>query len=214
MRRLLYSYFRSSAAYRVRIALNLKGLDYEVVPVHLVRGEQRAGDFLALNPAGAVPVFVEDGAAVTQSLAIIEYLEESYPTPPLLPAGALDRARNRAIALTLACDTHPLNTPLVLNFLRDAFALDEAQKMCWYRHWVERGLTVVERQLADDRRTGLCCHGDQPTLADCFLIPQVFNALRFDCRLEALPTVCRIHDYCMSLTPFQRAAPGAQPDAE
>lgn len=210
----LYSYFRSSAAYRVRIALNLKGVDYATVPVHLVRGEQRSAGYLALNPAGLVPALVEGGEVLTQSLAIVEYLDEVHPAPPLLPGSAADRARIRAIALTLACEIHPLNNLSVLEYLKRTLGAEEAATQAWYRHWVERGLTTVERLLASDPRTGACCHGDTPTLADCCLVPQIFNARRFACPLDHLPTVMRVHDHCMALEAFQRAAPGAQPDAQ
>ena len=209
----LYSYFRSSASCRVRIALNLKGLDYETAAVHLLKGEQRARGFLALNPAGLVPALVEDGQVFTQSLAIIEYLDEVHPGPSLLPGDAADRARIRALAQTVACEIHPLNNLSVLRYLKHTLGVDEEAKNGWYRHWVEQGLATVERLLADPR-TGAFCHGDAPTLADCCLVPQVFNAQRFACRLDHVPTVMRIHDRCMQLPAFQRAAPAAQPDAE
>lgn len=209
----LYSYFRSSASYRVRIALNLKGLDYDILPIHLVRGEQRHPDYLAVNPAGLVPVLADDGQVFTQSLAIIEYLDETCPVPPLLPGPPADRARIRALALAVACEIHPLNNLSVLAYLRDTLGIDEGARNAWYRHWVEQGLATVERLLADDPRTGAFCHGAAPTLADCCLVPQVFNALRFACRLDHLPTVKGIYDRCLTLDAFQRAAPGAQPDA-
>jgi maleylacetoacetate isomerase len=212
--RTLYSYFRSSASYRVRIALNLKGLDYQTVPVHLLRGEQRAAGYRAVNPAGLVPALVEEGQALTQSLAIMEYLDEAYPQPPLLPGTAAERARVRALALTVACEIHPLNNTSVLRYLKDTLGVHEDAKMAWVRHWVEQGLATLEQLLAADSRTGACCHGDAPTLADCCLVPQIFNAQRFACRLDHLPTVMRIHDHCLGLEAFQRAAPGAQPDAE
>lgn len=212
--RTLYSYFRSSAAFRVRIALNLKGLDYQIVPVHLVRGEQRAAGYRAVNPAGLVPALVDEGQVLTQSLAIIEYLDEVHPQPPLLPGAAAERARIRAIALTVACEIHPLNNLSVLAYLKHTLGADEDAKRAWYCHWVEQGLATVEQLLAADPRTGACCHGDAPTLADCCLVPQIFNAQRFACHLDHLPTVMRIHDHCMGLEAFQRAAPGAQPDAE
>lgn len=208
----LYSYYRSSAAYRVRIALELKGLAYATVPVNLVEGEQRGAEYLALNPAGRVPALVEGGQVLTQSLAIIEYLDEAHPEPPLLPGSGADRARIRAIALAIACDIHPLNNLMALQYLKQ-LGVDEAATLAWYRHWVEQGLGAVEQLLAGDPRTGACCHGDTPTLADCCLVPQVFNARRFACRLEPLPILLRIHDHCMTLAAFQRAAPEAQPDA-
>ncbi|MBS1191261.1 MAG: maiA [Rhodocyclaceae bacterium] len=209
----LYSYFRSSASYRVRIALSLKGLDYQTVPVHLVRNEQRAPDYLQINPAGLVPALAEDVQVFTQSLAIIEYLNEIHPQPPLLPDRPADRARVRAIALTVACEIHPLNNLSVLSYLSATLGVDEAAKDAWYRHWVEKGLTTVERLLAGHPRTGTFCHGDSPTLADCCLAPQVFNALRFACRLDHVPIVMGIYERCMDLEAFRRAAPGAQPDA-
>lgn len=211
--RQLYSYFRSSASYRVRIALNLKQLEYDTVPVHLAKGAQRREGYLAVNPAGLVPALVEDGHVLTQSLAIIEYLDELHPEPPLLPGSAADRARIRAIAQTIACEIHPLNNLGVLNYLRDALDVDETARNAWYRHWVEKGLATVEGLLADSR-SGAFCHGDAPTLADCCLVPQVFNAQRFASRLDHVPTVMRIFDQCMALDAFQRAAPAAQPDAE
>ncbi len=212
----LYTYFRSSAAYRVRIALNLKGLAYEAAPVHLVRdgGEHRHPEYLALNPAGLVPALEDAGQVLTQSLAIIEYLDEIHPEVPLLPAGALDRARVREIAQAIACDIHPVNNLRVLQYLGRTLGATEAQRNAWYRHWVELGLSAVEARLARDEATAAFCHGDRPGLADCCLVPQVFNARRFDCDLSAMPTVCAIVDRCEALEAFQRAAPMAQADAE
>ncbi|ANQ86838.1 maleylpyruvate isomerase [Azoarcus olearius] len=212
----LYTYFRSSAAYRVRIALNLKGLDYHPMPVHLARdgGEHRGEDYLAVNPAALVPALAEDGRVLTQSMAIIEYLDETHPAPPLLPGAPTDRARIRAIAQAIACDIHPINNLRVLQYLGREFGVDEAGRNAWYRHWVETGLAVVEKMLAGDARTGAFCHGDTPTLADCCLVPQVFNARRFNCRLEHMPTVLRIAERCEAVEAFRRAAPANQPDAE
>jgi len=212
----LHTYFRSSAAYRVRIALNLKGLHYEAVPVHLVRGggEHRQPAYLGLNPAGLVPALEDQGQVLTQSLAIVEYLEETHPQPALLPAAALDRARVRAIAQAIACDIHPVNNLRVLQYLARELGADEAQKSAWYRHWISVGLQAVEAMLAGDPRTGAFCHGDMPGVADCCLVPQVFNARRFGCDLAAMPTVLRIADHCAGLEAFRRAAPEAQPDAE
>lgn len=210
--RALYSYFRSSASYRVRIALNLKGLAYETVPVHLVRGEQRDAGYLAVNPAGLVPALVDEGQVLTQSIAIIEYLDEVYPAPSLLPGNAADRARIRAIAQSIACEIHPLNNLAVLNYLKQ-MGVEEDAKNAWYRHWVEQGLATVEYLLAD-RPIGAFCHGDTPTLADCCLVPQIFNAQRFACRLDHVPTVMGIFERCMTMDSFRRAAPAAQPDAE
>lgn len=212
----LYSYFRSSAAYRVRIALNLKGLAYRTLPVHLLRdgGEQHRPAYRAVNPAGLVPALEDRGHTLTQSLAILEYLEEQYPQTPLLPQGSADRARVRAIAQSIACEIHPLNNLRVLQYLSGTLGLGEEQKNAWYRHWVGEGLGAVERLLADDRRTGAFCHGDRPTLADCCLVPQVFNARRFGCELDAMPTILAIVARCQSLEAFQRAAPEHQPDAD
>jgi maleylacetoacetate isomerase/maleylpyruvate isomerase len=212
----LYTYFRSSAAYRVRIALHLKGLEFTSVPVHLLRdgGQQHAPVYAALNPNETVPTLDDDGRILTQSLAIIEYLDETHPAPPLLPGTPADRARIRAIAQTIACDIHPLNNLRVLQYLTGSFGLSEAQKAAWYCHWVERGLLAVEKMLAADARTGRFCHGDTPTLADCCLVPQVFNARRFGCSLDGLPTVQRICAECEMLDAFVRAAPAQQPDAE
>ena len=212
----LYTYFRSSAAYRVRIALNLKGLAWEAVPVHLLRGggEQHQPDYLALNPNGLVPVLDDDGLLLTQSLAIIEYLDETHPEPALLPGDAAARARIRAIAQTIACDIHPINNQRVLRYLTRELGATEAQKTAWYRHWVELGLAAVEAMLANDARTGVFCHGDSPTLADCCLVPQVFNARRCACDLSAMPTLLRIVERCEAMEAFRLAAPEHQSDAE
>jgi len=212
----LYTYFRSSAAYRVRIALNLKGLAYEAVPVHLLRdgGEQNLPAYRALSPLGTVPALQTGGATLTQSLAIIEYLEETHPQPPLLPASAENRARVRALAQTIACDIHPVNNLRILQYLGREFGATQEQKDAWYRHWVEAGLLAVEQLLAAHPGTGVFCHGDAPTLADCCLVPQIFNARRFDCPLEAMPTIRRIVAACEALPAFRNAAPALQPDAE
>lgn len=215
----LYSYFRSSASYRVRIALNLKGLTYETVPVHLLKegGQQFAPDFLKLNPDAVVPALVEDGedtAVLTQSLAIIEYLEEKYPEPPLLPANAIDRAFVRSLALTIACEIHPLNNLRVLRYLVHELKVSEEDKNGWYRHWCERGLASIETMLSRDDRVGKFCYGDTPTLADCCLVPQIANAQRFNCDLSGMPTVMRINEACLALDAFAAAAPSRQPDAE
>ncbi|MFN4064234.1 maleylacetoacetate isomerase [Azoarcus communis] len=212
----LYTYFRSSAAYRVRIALNLKGLSYDAIPVHLTRtgGEHRQEGYTAINPAALVPALVDETRVLTQSMAIIEYLDETHPEPALLPGSALDRARIRAIAQAIACDIHPINNLRVLQYLGRELGASEEQKNAWYRHWVELGLQAVEAMLADDARTGAFCHGDTPTLADCCLVPQVFNARRFNCRMEAFPTINRIVDRCEAMEPFRLAAPSNQADAE
>ena len=212
----LYTYFRSSAAYRVRIALNLKGLSYAAVPVHLLRdgGQQHQPDYRRKSPLGTVPTLEDGDATFTQSLAIIEYLDETHPLPALLPASAEGRARVRAIAQTIACDIHPVNNLRILQYLGREFGATQAQKDAWYRHWVHDGLLAVEQLLAGSPRTGTFCHGETPGLADCCLVPQVFNARRFACPLDAMPTIRRIVDACEQLPAFDKAAPAAQPDAE
>jgi maleylpyruvate isomerase len=212
----LYTYFRSSAAYRVRIALNLKGLDYTAVPVHLLRGggEQFGAAFAEISPARLVPVLEDGAATITQSLAIIEYLEETHPTPPLLPADAASRARVRALALSIACDIHPLNNLRVLRYLKSEFALDDRQREDWSRHWMRQGFAALERMLADSVQTGSYCHGESPSLADCCLVPQIANAQRLQWSLDEYPTIMRVNDNCLRLPAFARAAPAAQPDAE
>jgi len=211
----LYDYFRSSAAYRVRIALNLKGLAPERVFVHLRKGAQRADDYLALNAQGLVPALVTDGGNVlTQSLAIIEWLDEMHPQPRLLPADADGRARVRAIALAIACDIHPLNNLRVLQYLTGTLGASEAQKDGWYRYWCDTGLEALETELARDGRTGRFCHGDVPTLADVCLVPQLANARRFQVDLAPYPTLTRIDAACGELAAFAAAAPARQPDAE
>ncbi len=212
----LYSYFRSSASFRVRIALALKGIDYEYAAVHLVQegGQQFAAGFKAMNPAALVPVLDDHGTILTQSLAIIEYLDETRPLPPLLPAAAAERARVRAIALAIACEIHPLNNLRVLGYLNKTLGIAEEQRNAWYRHWVETGLATLEAMLAGDPRTGVCCHGDIPTLADVCLVPQIFNAQRFKARLDHVPTVMRIHEHCLTLPAFAASVPAEQPDAE
>jgi maleylacetoacetate isomerase/maleylpyruvate isomerase len=207
----LFNYFRSSASYRVRIALALKGLDYDYRPVHLVEGEQLQESYAAVSASRLVPLLVDGEQRLTQSLAIIEYLEETHPEPPLLPRDPLGRARVRAIALDIACEIHPLNNLRVLKYLTGSLKLGEDDKNRWYRHWVETGLETVERQLAAAPAT--YCHGDTPTLADCTLVPQIFNARRFDCRLEHVPHVMRVFDACMKLPAFENTRPENCPDA-
>ena len=211
----LYNYFRSSASYRVRIALALKGLAYEYLPVHLVKREQLAPPYAALSASRLVPLLKDGDAMVTQSLAIIEYLEETHPTPALLPADALGRARVRALAMDIACEIHPLNNLRVLRFLTHDLKLSDDDKNRWYRHWVETGLAAVERQLTEPHAAppGRYCHGDTPTVADCCLVPQVFNAQRFDCPTDHLPQVMRVFDACMQLDAFSQTQPSACPDA-
>ncbi len=208
----LYNYYRSSASFRVRIALALKGLDYTYKPVHLQKNEQMAESYAAVSAARLVPLLRDGDAAVTQSMAIIEYLDETHPEPPLLPTDPLGRARVRALAQDIACEIHPLNNLRVLRYLVRDLKVSDDDKNRWYRHWVETGLEVVERQLA--ARPSTYCHGESPTLADCVLVPQIFNARRFDCRLDHVPQVMRVFDACMQLPAFERARPENCPDAE
>lgn len=212
----LYTYFRSSAAYRVRIALNLKGLAYETAPIHLLRdgGEQLQERYRAVNPAGLVPSLQDGESILTQSLAIMEYLDEAYPDTPLLPSDLLGRARVRALAQTIACDTHPLNNLRVLKYLTRTLQVSDDAKSQWYRHWAEEGLRTMEAHMANSPETGTFCHGDAPTIADCCLVPQVFNAQRFNVDLSPYPTVMAIHDRCSELEAFAAAHPARQPDAE
>ncbi len=211
----LYDYFRSSAAYRVRIALNVKGLAPERAFVHLRRNAQREDDYLALNPQGLVPALLTDGGAVlAQSLAIIEYLEETHPSPPLLPGDAAARARVRGIALQIACDIHPLDNLRVLRYLLHTVGVTEEQKDAWYKYWIDVGLEALEIQLSRDAATGRFCHGDAPTLADVCLVPQLANARRVAMDLSPYPTLVRIEAACRALPAFAAAEPSRQPDAE
>ena len=211
----LYDYFRSSAAYRVRIALNLKGLAPERAFVHLRRGAQRADDYLTLNPQGLLPSLVtETGDVLTQSLAIIEWLDETYREPPLLPPDTAERARVRALALAIACDIHPLNNLRVLNYLTGTLGATDAQKDGWYRYWCDVGFEALETRLAREPATGAFCHGGAPSLADICLVPQLANARRVNLDLEPYPTLLRIEAACLALPAFANAAPAKQPDAE
>lgn len=211
----LHSYWRSSAAYRVRIALNLKGLAYETVPVHLVRegGEQHAEAFRELNPQGLVPVLLHGSRVLRQSMAIIEYLDETWPTPPLLPATARDRARVRGLAQAIACEVHPLNNLRVLQFFEHEWNVPQPEREEWVRHWIAEGFAGFERMLADNPSTGGFCEGDVPSMADCLLVPQVYNAQRFGLDLEPYPTIRRINAACLALPAFDAARPERQPDA-
>jgi maleylacetoacetate isomerase len=211
----LYNYYRSSAAYRVRIALALKGLSYGYIPVHLMKGEQYSAQYSAINPQNLVPVLQDDeGHYLYQSLAIMQYLDETYPNPPLLPNTPVERNRVRSLALIIACEIHPLNNPRVLNYLTGNFGISEDQKRDWYHHWVKTGFSALEKRLAGEPHTGRFCHGDTPGFADCVLVPQVANSVRFKVDLSAFPTILRINDECLKLEAFQKAAPQNQPDAE
>jgi len=208
----LYNYFRSSASYRVRIACALKGLAYEYKPVHLAKNEHFNESYAAVSASRLVPLLRDGDHTLTQSLAIIEYLEETHPEPPLLPKNPAERARVRALAFDVACEIHPLNNLRVLRYLVHDLKLSEDDKDRWYRHWVETGLEVVERQLA--AQPGRYCHGNTPTLADCCLVPQVSNAQRFKCRTDHVPHVMRVYEACMMLPAFDLTQPSKCPDAE
>jgi maleylacetoacetate isomerase len=209
----LYTFFRSSAAYRVRIALHLKGIAYEAIPVDLRPGAHREPDYLARNPQGLIPALEDGGEVISQSLAIIEYLEEMQPQPPLLPRPALERARVRSLALAVACDIHPLNNLRVLNYLRSQLGLDEAAVDTWYRHWIAEGLRTLEAEAKRGGSDGRHLVGTAVTLADVCLVPQMFNARRFRCNVEPFPTLRGICAYLETLPAFAAAAPAAQPDA-
>ena len=211
----LYGYFRSSAAFRVRIALNLKGLSYETLSIHLRKNEQSRPEYRALNPQGLVPTLEEDdGRRLIQSLAIIEYLDEIQPVPPLLPPGVADRARVRALADIVACDIHPINNLRVLRYLAHTLGQNEAAIGSWYNHWIAAGFAAFEPLVAADRRTGTFCHGDRPGLADVVLVPQVVNAERYRLEMAPFPTIVRIYESCMTLPQFAAAHPDRQPDRE
>jgi maleylacetoacetate isomerase len=211
----LYDYFRSSAAYRVRIALNLKGLAPEREFVHLRKGAQRGEDYLAVNPQGLVPALVtDDGTVLTQSLAIVEYLDETVPSPPLLPRAPLARARVRSLAQAIACDIHPIDNLRVLRYLLHTVGVEEAQKDAWYKYWIDVGLEALEIAVSRDPATGRFCHGDAPTLADVCLVPQLANARRVGMDLTPYPTLVRIDAACQELAAFADAAPQRQPDFE
>ena len=211
---LLYDYFRSSAAYRVRIALNLKGLQAERRFIHLRKGDQRGEAYRGVNPQALVPTLdIGGGVRLTQSLAIIEYLDEKYPLPPLLPPGAEDRAWVRAIALAIACDIHPIDNLRVLQYLERELGVDEAKRNDWYRHWIDRGFEAIE-QLLEGRPPGRFCFGDTPSLADVCLVPQVANSQRLKMPLDRYPRIKSINAACLALAPFDAARPENQPDAE
>ncbi|MDO8448216.1 MAG: maleylacetoacetate isomerase [Rhodoferax sp.] len=218
----LHNYFRSSASFRVRIALALKGLPYEYIPVHLARGDHKLPGYAGVSADGLVPLLEVDGERLSQSMAIIEYLDETHPQSPLMPHDPLGRAKVRALAQSIACEIHPLNNLRVLKYLVKELKVDEEAKNTWYRHWVREGLESFERQLqaqADQRKqTGLpasvYCYGDTPTLADCCLVPQIFNGKRFDVNLDGLPLTMAAFDACMKLAAFQQAQPANCPDNE
>jgi maleylacetoacetate isomerase len=209
----LYTYFRSSAAFRVRIALNFKGLAYDTAFVHLARGEQRAPAYGAVNPQALLPTLEDGGHLLTQSLAILEYLEETHPAPPLLPKDPFERARVRSLAMLVACEIHPVNNLRVLQHLKRALGQNEEQVNAWYRHWIGDGLAKLEADLARPG-TGIYCQGNLPTIADCCLVPQIFNAQRYQCDTTPYPTIMRVFAACMKLDAFDRAQPAKQPDAE
>lgn len=207
----LYDYWRSSAAYRVRIALNLKGLAYESVPIDLRAGAQRSAAFLGRNPHRLVPCLEDGEVVLDQSLAILEYLEARHLDPPLLPDAPAARAEARSIALAVACEIHPLNNTRVLQYLEREVGLDESARLAWYRHWIALGLGALEARLAE--RAGRFCVGARPSFADVCLVPQMYNARRYECDVEPYPSLRRIDQHCRALEPFAKAAPERQPDA-
>ena len=212
----LYTYFRSSAAFRVRIALNLKGLDYDAIPVHLLRdgGEQLQEKYRAINPSGLVPAFQDDYITLTQSMAILEYLDDAHPQTPIMPKEAVERARVRELAQIIACDIHPVNNLRVLRYLTHDLGLSEEQKTGWYRHWLVSGFEMLEKHLARDPSAGPLCHGHTPTIADCCLVPQVYNAQRHGIDIAVYPNIARINAQCVEIPAFIAAHPSNQPDAE
>lgn len=213
----LYTYFRSSAAYRVRIALNLKGLSYEPRFIHLLKAsDEQWSEYRQINPQGLIPLLVDksEDATIPQSLAILEYLEECYPAPSLLPRTPAGRAFARSLALLICCEIHPLNNLKVLGYLKDALQIDEAARMAWYRHWIAEGLAAFEARLAARKKQSTYCCGDAPGMADICLVPQLYNAQRFECDITPYPIVKKINANCMELEAFCKAAPENQPDRE
>jgi len=210
----LYSYYRSMATFRVRIALNIKGLKRDDEFVHLEHGDQFKPEYKALNPQSVVPTLIDDGARLFQSLAILEYLEEKYPSPPLLPKDALARAWVRGFALINVADSHPLIVPRIRNYLTQVMKIDDATRLAWIQHWLGAGLQAMEELLAERKEAGQFCHGDAPTFADICLVTQVTPAQLFKCKLDAYPRVMRIHEACMMIPAFAEAHPLKQPDAE
>lgn len=210
----LYGYFRSSASYRVRIALNMKGLAYEQVSVHLGKGKQHDPEFAAISPQNLVPVLEHEGRLLYQSLPILQFLDEVYPHPQLLPKDPYERNRVRSLALIVAAEIHPLNNVRVLNYLTNTLNVSDQQRQAWYHHWIVTGFQALEKRLATEKQTGRFCHGDQPGFADVCLVPQVANANRYKVDLTSFPTIRRINDECLKLEPFSKAMPQNQPDAE
>lgn len=212
----LYTFFRSSASYRVRIALNMKNIPYDQAPIHLRRGggEQLMAAYKSINPQALVPALEDNGKILTQSLAIIEYLEEKYPEPPLLPADPADKAFVRSMALVIACEVHPIQNLRVLNHVKSTYGQTEAQVNQWAQHWIDLGLSALEQMILDQPQRGKFCFGDAPTLADICLIPQLGNARRYGCELSKYPTICEIEKNCLATPAFANAAPEKQPDAE
>jgi len=208
----LYSYYRSSAAYRVRIALNLKGIDYQLQALNLLTGEEKQAPYTELNPQGLVPILEHDGRQISQSMAILEYLEERYPDPRLLPRDASERAWVRALANIVACDIHPVNNLRILKYLAQELGVEEKQKLEWYRHWVEQGFDALETHLLGTSNQQFC-FGETPGLADVLLVPQVYNARRFEVDMDRYPVIAAIEQHCLSLPAFDRAVPENQPDA-
>ncbi len=211
----LYSYWRSSASYRVRIGLNLKGLAYDIMPVHLLRdgGEQHSESFHAANPQELVPILQHGQRMLRQSMAILEYLDEMWPSPPLLPAVARDRQRVRALAQLVACDVHPLNNLRVLQYFEREWGVPQAERDGWVRHWIVGGFEAMEAMLHHHPSTGTFSDGDVPTLADCCMVPQIYNARRFGIDMTPYPTMVRIEQACLALPAFEAARPENQPDA-
>ena len=210
----LYTYYRSQASFRVRIALNLKGLAHEDTFLHLERGDQFAADYKALNPQMVVPTLIDGDTKLFQSLAILEYLDETYPEPPLLPKDAASRAWARGFALINIADSHPLIVPRIRHYLLDEWQVGQEKMLGWIRHWLEAGLAAMEALLAEHRASGKLCHGERPTLADIGLVTQVTPARTFDADLKSYPRVMRIYESCMAIPAFADAAPAKQPDAE
>ena len=209
----LYGYFRSSTSYRTRIAMNLKGLDYDYIAVNLAQDEQLKSEFLALNPQGLVPVLQADDLLLFQSPAILEWLDEVYPKNPLLPKDAAGRMQVRALSAMIGCDIHPLNNRRILQYLRNELSVDEDQVMAWCHRWMSEGFDALEKRLAQDKTRGKFCYGDSPTFADCYLIPQISSAERFKVDLSAYPNIVAIDAHCRTLKAFADADPMVQPDA-